>query len=226
MVSGGVIGDPVHVESFYGYKLAGPFGAALLGDGSHWVHKLPGKLFHNTIDHMLYKITEFIDDEKPCIKALAYSLREGRFGDERDDVQDELRVMIQGSRVSAYGTFSGHIHPAAHFVRVCGTKNTLHIDYVSRTVILEPDARLPSAIGRLLPAFGQARRYLRAGMKNTMRFARSDFHFFAGLNNLIAAYYDSILNDTAVPISYRDILRISAMLDEIFAQIDPGAHLK
>ena len=48
----GVLGDVVHVESWFGYGLAGQFGAAIMGDPSHWVHALPGKLFHNNIDHL------------------------------------------------------------------------------------------------------------------------------------------------------------------------------
>src|SRR5262245_17618264 len=32
LVARGVLGDPVHVESFYGYNLKSPFGAAIMGD--------------------------------------------------------------------------------------------------------------------------------------------------------------------------------------------------
>ena len=56
LVAEGVVGDPVHVESWFGYNLSGPFGAAMLADASHWVHALPGRLFHNNIDHMLNKV--------------------------------------------------------------------------------------------------------------------------------------------------------------------------
>lgn len=219
MIAQGVLGEPVHVESFYGYNLAGPFGAALLGDASHWVHQLPGKLFQNNIDHMLYRLTEFIPDERPGVHALAYSRRAQRFDDLRDEMADELRVTIQGSTTTAYATFSSHIRPTANFLRVYGTKNILHADFASRIVTLEHAPRLPGAIGRLLPPFEQARQYLRQGVANCRRFMRYDFHFFAGLNRLIALFYDSILTGADVPIAYRDILRISSMMDEIFHQI-------
>lgn len=220
MIRKGVLGDPVHIESFYGYNLAGPFGAAILGDGSHWVHRLPGKLFHNNIDHLLYKMTEFMDDEKPCIRAMGYTRREQRYGDDRDTMLDELRVLIQGTQTSVYGTFSSHIRPAGNFARIYGTKNTLNVDYLNRTVTLATAPSLPSAVGRLLPPFQEAWQYLREGRRNLQRFLKSDFHFFSGLNRLISLYYESILNDTPVPIPYRDMLRIAAMMDEIFRQID------
>ncbi len=81
-----------------------------------------------------------------------------------------------------YGTFSSHIKPTGHFTRVYGTKNTLHVDYVMRTVTLDAQSKLPSAIGRLVPAFDQGLQYLREGGKNLARFARSDFHYFSGMN--------------------------------------------
>ena len=57
------------------------------------------------------------------------------------------------------------------------------------------------------------------GAKNVMRFGRSEFHFFSGLNHLFRAYYECIRDDGAPPIPYRDILRVSAMLDDIFEQV-------
>jgi predicted dehydrogenase len=223
LIQKGVLGEIVHIDSFFGYNLSGPFGAAILADGSHWVHHLPGKLFHNNIDHLLYKAVEFLDDERPCVRAFGNVYREKRFGDARDSMLDELRVMIQGSRVTMTGTFSSHIRPAGHFARIYGTKNTAHVDYVARTVTLDAAPRLPSAIGRLLPAFDQARQYGRAGMKNVRRFLKFDFHYFSGLHRLIAMFYDSIEQGTEPPIPYSDILRISRMMDEIFRQVDQEA---
>ena len=66
---------PVHIESFYGYDLAGSFGQALLADDRHWVHQLPGRLFQNIIDHAINKITPFLPDEPLEIVARAYRRR-------------------------------------------------------------------------------------------------------------------------------------------------------
>jgi len=124
-----------------------------------------------------------------------------------------------GGPVSVYGTFSSHIKPTGHFARVYGTKNTLHVDYLMRTVTLDAQSSLPSAIGRLAPAFTQGVQFLREGGKNLMRFAKSDFHYFSGMNRLFAMFYESIASGGPPPIPYRDILRIAAMMDEIFRQV-------
>jgi predicted dehydrogenase len=231
LIARGVLGDAVHVESFYGYNLGGPFGAAIMGDAAHWVHRLPGKLIHNNIDHILYKIPEFLPDDRPeeafakdplgdlKITASGYVRRKTRYGDARDELLDELRLVILGGPVSIYGTFSSHIKPTGHFARVYGTRNTLHVDYVMRTVTLDAQSKLPSAIGRLVPAFDQGMQFLREGGKNLARFASSDFHYFSGMNRLFAMFYESIVGGGPPPIPYRDILRIAAIMDEIFRQV-------
>lgn len=224
LLAGGAVGDVVHVESWFGYNLAGPFGTALLSDSSHWVHSLPGKLFHNNIDHLLNKLIDFIEDDQPEIQARAWRQRSQTFGDSRDDMADELRINVYGKRVSAYCTFTSHVKPAAHFVRVYGSKGIMHVDYVSRTVTLDHGCALPSAIGRLAPAFGQALQYLKQGSRNAAAFARADFHFFSGLNRLMAMFYDSITGGGPLPISVRDMLRISRWMDQIFASIAKGAR--
>ena len=224
-VAQGRIGDPVHVESFFGYNLKGSYGSAIFGDPRHWVHDLPGRLLQNNIDHMLNKIVTFMPDERPAIHAVGWVQREQRYGDRRDEAHDELRVMLRGATVSAYATFSSHIRPAAHFLRVYGTKNTVHADFVSRVVTLEQERQLPSAIGRLALGFAGTVEHLRASTRNAVRFARSEFQFFAGLERLMALFYDSILNETPPPIAYRDILRVSEWIDEIISQIGIARHL-
>jgi predicted dehydrogenase len=220
LIGRGELGECVHVESWFGYDLSGPFGKAIMGSPDHWVHHLPGKLFQNNINHMLNKVTELMDDDRPEIRAMAWMRnRAESFGDVRDQLLDELRVMIRGERVSAYATFSSNVKPLAQFARVYGTRGIAHLDFVSRTVTMERGPTLPSAIGRLAAGFDQALQYARSAGRNARRFVASDYHYFAGMSYLIRAFYDSILHDAPLPISTRDMLRIAWMMDEIFAQI-------
>ena len=216
----GDLGEPVHIESYYGYDLAGGFGQALLSDDRHWVHQLPGKLFQNIIDHAINKVTPFLPDENLEIIARAYRRR--HLADDRtDDVLDELRVMILGRAISAYVTFCSGARPVGHFMRVYGTKNTAHMDYSFRTMLVEGIQTVPSAFGRLLPPFKSSWQSLQQATNNARQFAGSRFHFFAGLNRLLSLFYESILQDTPVPIPYAEILRVSQIMDEISAQVYP-----
>lgn len=217
----GDLGDPVHVESFIGYDLGGRFGQALLADKNHWVRTLPGKLFHNVIDHVISKVVPFLKDEKLAVLASAYSRRSAP-DDMVDFLPDELRVMILGGSTSAYVTFCSHARPVSHFLRVYGTKNTVHLDFALRTMLVEQRQTVPTALGRLLPPFKYARNALGQATRNVGEFARSRYHYFAGMNRLLSSFYDSILNDTSIPIPYAEILRVSEVMDEIFAQIYPA----
>jgi predicted dehydrogenase len=219
LLAEGVLGEVVHIESWLGYNLEGPFGKVILGSPDHWVHGLPGKLFHNNLNHVLNKITEFIDDDQPQVQAMAWTDRDRKFGDVRDELLDELRVTIRGKKVSAYATFTAKARPIMHFQRVFGTKNSVHMDFVSRTVALEQGATLPSAIGRLVAGFSQSLEFAKTTTHNLGRFARSEYHFFAGVNRLIRLFYDSILYDKPLPIPTKNILKIAWIMDEIFAQV-------
>ena len=219
-IAKGKLGNPVHIESYYGYDLAGGFGQALLSDDRHWVHQLPGKLFQNIIDHAINKITPFLPDEKPEIIARAYRRRRPS-EDRTDDVLDELRVMILGADMSAYVTFSSHARPVGHFMRVYGTKNTAHIDFALRSMQIEEKQTVPSALGRLLPPFKSSWQRLQQATHNAREFAGSRFQFFAGMNRLLSLFYESILHDTPLPIPYAEILRVSRIMDEISAQTYP-----
>lgn len=220
LIADGTMGEIVHVESFYGYNLDGAFGKAMLADPAHWVHALPGKLLQNTLDHALAKIIELVPDERPEINAFGILRREQRFGDRRDELCDEARVIVRGQKTSAYVTFSSFARPVGHFSRVYGTKNTAHLDYNNRTCTLDATPTLPSAVGRLTPAFQEAAAYAREGITNLSLFSKSRFHFFAGLGRLFELYYESIKNDGPLPITHANILRVAWMLDRIFAEVD------
>ena len=215
MVREGVIGDPVHLDSFYGYDFSGPFGPAFLRDPNHWLHGLPGKLFHNTIDHLLNKLPQFMSDEPPQVIAMAHPFQD--FGAE--GVYDQLRIMIRSGRVTANAVFAGSVKPLSHRLTVYGTRNIVEVDHVAGTAVALAAPTMPSAIGRLFPPFSQARRYWQAGMRNVKAFAHADYHYFAGLNHLIGRFYESILNGTPPPIPYRELLWVYGVIDQVFAQI-------
>jgi predicted dehydrogenase len=216
----GELGDPIHIESYYGYDLAGGFGQALLSDDRHWVHQMPGKLFQNIIDHAINKIIPFLPNEPVEVIARAYRRRHLK-EDCTDGVLDELRVMILSGGMSAYVTFCSHARPVGHFMRVYGTKNTVYVDFTLRSMLVEKKQSVPGAAGRLLPSFESVWQSMRQATRNAREFAGSQFQFFAGMNRLLSLFYKSILHDTPVPISYAEILRVSQIMDEISAQVYP-----
>lgn len=217
-VADGTLGDVVHVESFLGYALDGQFGAPVFADSHHWVHELPGKLVHNSIDHLLNKVTEFVRDENPLV--VAHMTQRAQHDGASFAVPDEMRLMIADRDVTGYVTFSAHARPIAHSLTVHGTRSTACLDYLAGTLTMKSKSSFPGALGRLSTTFDQSWQHFRAGGKNMLRFAKSGFHPMAGLRALIDSFHSSIENDSPPPIAYEEILRVSRITERVFAQID------
>jgi predicted dehydrogenase len=222
MLAEGVIGDPVHIEAFIGYDLAGAYGQALMGDAGHWVHRLPGKLFQNMMDHIFNRIVPLFPDERPEVHAFAFKRREGVRGDATDAMLDELRVFLRSGPVSAYGSLCSHARPVANTLKVYGTKATAEVDFNNRTVVTSASQKYPSAIGRLIPPVQMARRFASEAKKNIGQFRRSEFHFFAGMSKLLELFYDGIRRASSPPIPYSEILRVADVMDSVIAQVYPA----
>lgn len=224
LLADGAIGDPVHVEAFIGYDLAGAYGQALMGDARHWVHALPGKLFQNMMDHIFNRIVPLLGAGEPEVQAFAYKRRPELRGDGTDAMLDELRVYLRGGTVSGYGSLCSHARPVANLLRVYGTKNTLELDFSNRTVVLAASQKYPSSLGRLMPAFQMAGRYFTQGRRNLGAFRRHEFQYFAGMSTLLEQFYASIRTGAEPPIAYAEILRVAEVMDRVIEQVYPATQ--
>ncbi len=214
-------GRPLHMESYYSYDLGDPvYTRALLGDKSHWVRKLPGKLLHNVISHGISKIAEFLPGDAPRVTAQGFTSRFLKDLGESDLI-DELRViLIDEAGVTAYFTFSTQMRPGLHQFRLYGPKNGLVVDYGRQTVLKLKGGKYKSHLERLIPPFEVAGHSVGSGISNVHRFLRNDFHMNWGMKNLIASFYRSISEKGPPPIPYREIFLTSKIMDEIFRQLN------
>lgn len=223
-LAAGRLGGIVHVDATYGYDLAGDYGVAVLSDASHWVHHLPGKLFHNVLDHLVCKLAMLLPLEAAQVQCLAYRQRVPIGNRVIDALPDELRVTMKVGAVSASAVISAHARPVGHTMRVYGNKDTVVLDYVGRTLVPAPRQTQSGSIGRLGPAMAQARAYVGAARANIGRFRRHEFHFFQGMRVLLDGFYRSIEEGTPLPLSYEEILWSVQTIDRIVAQIPALPH--
>ncbi|NOX53303.1 MAG: Gfo/Idh/MocA family oxidoreductase [Planctomycetes bacterium] len=211
LCQGGQIGEVRHVESVLGYPIDGPFGRQVASDPNHWVRRLPGGLFHNTLSHPLYRITEFLTDEQPEVWATWFS------HDERYPFPTELRVHLRGRRVTGSLLFTSAVRPRFRRTRVYGTAGTLDVDLEGQVLRHERDARLPGVFAKLETPWRQWREAFRNLKTNIRRFCRSDLHYFAGMRRLFELFYAAIREGGEPPIPYAEIIRFTRLLDTIFA---------
>ena len=67
-----------------------------------------------------------------------------------------------------------------------------------------------------------ARQHLGNLATNLRTFLARDFHMKSGMKYLIESFYRSIIEDTPVPIPYREILLTARIMDAIFDQLGAG----
>ena len=213
-------GPPVHIESVYCYELSDErYARVFLGDKNHWLRRLPGGLLQNIISHGIGKIVEYLpsDDVTVITHGFNSNFLE-RIGE--PDIIDELRVIITDSqKTSAYFTFSSQVSPSLHQFRIYGPVNSLIADFEHQTLIKVPKKRHKSYLNQFIPPFTNAKDYSINGFRNIRRFLKNELHAESGIYFLISSFYNSIVNNESIPLSYRDILLISNIMEKIFNQI-------
>lgn len=219
LIDRGALGEIVHLETNYGYNLSGDYGVAVMADPAHWVHRLPGKLFHNVLDHVLAKVAAHIGDDFTT-QVLAFRRRPASGNAAVDAMGDELRFMLRGETTTVTGLVSAHGRPVAHTLRVVGTRDTVELDYAARTLVRSARQSQPSAIGRLFPPWVQARQFMGNGWRNLGQFRRHDFHYFQCMRVLLNRFYDTIELGAPDPIAPTHILRVCRAIDQIVAGME------
>jgi predicted dehydrogenase len=223
LISEGYLGGrPIHLESYWSYDLGGSmYAGAFLGSRAHWLHNLPGQLFHNIISHGIAKLAEFLDDDVRLIVAAAHrSPQLSHSGG--SDLMDELRVLLRDK----YGTtalfcFSTQFRPALNRLRICGPRNSLMVDILTGTLIRSPGAAYKSYLTYFIPPLKNAREYFRNLRLNVTNFIRQRLYQDFGMKELIERFYNSIRTGGPPAIPYREIILTARIMDEIFAQIYP-----
>ncbi len=215
-------GEPVHIESTFGYDFTDErYAKALLGDRTHWVRRLPGKLLHNILSHPVSKIAEFIKDDRPKVIAHGFTSRFLEKINEHEII-DELRVIIFDgtSNTTAYLTFSSQISPIQHQLRLYGSKNSLILDYATETLTQIRKTNYKSYLNHIIPPFLCAIQFLSQSSGNLKRFVARTLNFESSRRRLIESFYSSIRDKTAEPIPHKELLLTSWIMDEIFLQLN------
>lgn len=225
--SGFLGGGPVHMESYYCYELGrSGYAGRLLGDKNHWVRRLPGKLLQNVISHGIARIAEHLTRESPEVIAYGFVSPFLRRLGEREIV-DELRVIIcEQERTTAYFTFSSQMRPSLHQFRIYGPRNGLILDQDDETLIKLHGTRLKSYLEHFVRPVLIAEQHFGNAARNVGAFLANDFHMKSGMKYLIESFYRSILQDTPIPIPYREIILTARIMDAIFVQLGQGSQVE
>ena len=220
LVKDGFLGGyPIHMESVQCFSHDDPvYGKAVLGDRSHWVRKLPGSLPQNLISHGISKIAEFISTDKPRVITHAFTSDYLKSIGQTDIVDEVRAVIYDDDKMTAYFTLSTQMKPGVHQFRIWGPTNSLMIDNTHRMIIPLKPVRFKSYLRYFFGPYSIGKLYRKNGWSNIMRFLRRDFHEGYGMKILFEKFYRAVAEDTPPPISYKQILTTSRIMDSIFQQ--------
>lgn len=211
-VNAGEIGEVQHVESVLGYPLHGPFGAQVIANPNHWVRRLPGGLFQNTISHPLYRVTEFVRDQEPELQATWFS----RFNSV--PFPTEMRVNLRGEGVTGSLLFTSSTKPCHRLTRVYGTNGDLEVDLNSQFIRAGKVDRYPGAFAKIEAPWRCVRESVGNLACNMRRFWNGELHYFEGMKQTFLRFYKAALGEGECPISYEEMIRVTDLMDRIFAE--------
>jgi predicted dehydrogenase len=210
IVDSGQLGKFQHVDSWLGYPISGPFGKLVTADPDHWVRRLPGGLFQNTISHPLYRITELLDTPIPRVDAAWFSkIPEIPF-------PTELRVQLRGKSVTGNLIFTSTSKPSHRMVRIHGSEAGIEVDLNSQLIRFDKANRFPGALGKLESAWRQRSEAAGNFRKTIKRFLKGKIHYFEGMKELFDRFYKAVESNGEPPVAFDEIESFTALMDRIF----------
>ncbi len=212
--------DIVYVESYYGINVQIP---EIMNYPSpneiSWIFGLPGGLFHDFIAHPLYLLLEYIG--KP-VKVETLSNCNGALF---QDLTDELHVMAAGENAMGKLTISFNAKPFQHFLKIYHKKAIINVDFNNMTTIVNPVRKMPGAAAKIVDNFSSAAGLSGQTVGNVLNFARGKLKPYSGMRNLIHSFYDSIRNQSEVPVTREKALNVMGVIDGIWesaGKLHPG----
>lgn len=215
-IEAGEIGEVQHVESVLTYPINGPFGAQVIANPDHWVRRLPGGLFQNTISHPLYRITEFVTDADVEIQATWFSRHK------HIPFPTEMRAHLRGEDVTGSLLFTSSTKPCHRLTRLYGTNGTLEVNLNSQLIRVDHVDRYPGAIAKIEVPWKHVKESTRNLSRNVRRFWNGELHYFEGMKAMFLRFYKAILEGVESPISHGEMIRVTEIMDQIFTECRKG----
>ena len=206
LLQNGALGDIISVESHYGLNFVSD-------PARPWVETLPGGIFQNLAPHPLYLSLEFLGDP---VELRASTLSTGVVD---PNIPDELRIVMKGERVIGHVALSLGIRPNVNFLRISGTRATLHVDFAGRTLRLDRLRALPKAMARAVFNLELAGQLTIATFSNALKLMAGRLKPYHGHGNLIRAFYRSIEENGPAPVSVEAGRRVVGVYDLVCTEL-------
>lgn len=217
LVSEGVVGKVVGIDSYYGFDLGTTPGGRYFREAyAHWVYSLPGGLFHNGLDHPLSVVVPFMNEPKEVHATAA------EVGVLPEGVPGELRILLNDGERVATVTLSEAASPRFHYLHLLGDKGTLQVDLQNKRVIRFGHKHgVPHYVTRAMMNVNLAVKTLTGTARTFVDVARGRFTPYEGQRRLIAEFYRAIETGAPSPLPPEEALTVTRIMDRVWERIGP-----
>ncbi len=209
IINSGALGELLYMEGIFCLDVAKKEEENMT-TSEHWAYHLPMGIFGEYTPHMIYLLAHFMG-KMNFLKVLTKKMDKSIAG------------CIKGIEGQAdYEKGMGHFlmlddMPYYHFtLHLYGTKAVLHINMLDLTMTVEKERKMPKTAAKMLSTVEQAIQNLGGTAGNIVKILMGKLKRRQGHRNLIARFYESILNNTQVPVTPeegKEVVRILEMID-------------
>ena len=218
LIESGALGDPIWVESYYGFDLGNNRAARYMlpGAGRHWTFKIPGGLYQNLAPHPLSVAIDVLGKPDKVV-ARADPTRVVPH-----QPTDELRIFMDGPKGSGVAIVSLAASPRFQYLDIHGTRMRLTVDFLNKWIVRESVARgIPKPISRALSNLRHGCTVLWGTAAGMAKVLLKKWTPYDGMALLIREYYASIQEDRDPPVSMDEALATMEIMEETWRQIGP-----
>lgn len=207
------LGNLIYLESHYGMNVKRKDLRSTTKDNTiPWSYELPGGLFHNYMDHPLCLLLNYIGKPK------SLTVTTSSFGSLPQDLSDEIRILIEGEKITGLLVISFNIRPQLHHFHIYCDKGVVKVNFDTMTIVKHGISKLPKAASKATFNLNEAYQVLASTMANSLNLIKGKLKPYQGMKNLIAEFYQSIEKNTSMPISEEMILTMTQTMDEIWRE--------
>ena len=192
-----LIGEVAHVESYFSFKTVRRAGSGLMS---------PVEQLEDILPHSVYLLLSALEDQAGSENYELHSFAV--------DPKGEVRAIIKVGETLAVLIVSLQARPIESYLRICGTNGSINADFVLKGVEKLPGPGA-SAISAVLQPFSEARQRTFGTIGTIFRMIFKKQKSYAGLAELLEAFYASILNNTPPPLTYDSIVQTVEICEQI-----------
>lgn len=172
-----------------------------------WLNDLPGEIFFDLLPHHLSIIKEFLPYSE--VRGVTYQK------DKTGNISN-IYCLLSSDQGGSSIHLSLNTYPLQNYIVFECSKGQIYVDFRNRIITTKKKSGLPSTIERTLENFWIGNQLIWGATENIFRFLMGKLDTYAGMDNIILNFYDSVANDTKSPVSGEDALFVIRVMEEVF----------